>query len=156
MTIEGLPTKDFASCMSDEARQFVIASPVARLATADADARPQVIPVCFTLSDDTLYITIDGKPKQASARPLKRIRNILANPAVCLVVDRYSADWAELGWVMLHGRARILDGGEEHRSAQAQLRDRYPQYRSMQLEELPVIAIDIKRGVQWGNLALAP
>ena len=84
------------------------------------------------------------------------IRNILANPAVCLVVDRYSADWAELGWVMLHGRARILDGGEEHRSAQAQLRDRYPQYRSMQLEELPVIAIDIKRGVQWGNLALAP
>ena len=36
--------------------------------------------------------------------------------------------------------------------AQALLRSRYPQYRRMELDDLPVIVIRIERVTSWGNL----
>ncbi len=110
------------------------------------------MPVCFAIEATTLYITIDEKPKRASARPLKRLRNMTENPSVAFVADRYDEDWRLLGWVMLRGRADILLDGPEHDRAQALLRERYPQYRAMELAGLPVIALRIERVTSWGNL----
>jgi PPOX class probable F420-dependent enzyme len=135
----------------DEAA-FVAAQSVGRLATADVRGNPHVIPVCFALSDDSLYVTIDEKPK--SGRPMKRLRNIAENASVAFVVDRYVDDWSQLGWVMLRGRAEVLIDGPEHDRAQDLLRQRYPQYRTMQLAGLPVIALRIERATSWGNLAV--
>ena len=126
---------------------------MAHLATADARAVPHVVPVCFALHDTTLYITIDAKPKRAPGTALKRERNILENPAVAVVVDRYDEDWTRLGWVMLRGQAEILADGAEHDDAQALLRARYPQLAAMQIADLPVIAIRITRATSWGNLS---
>src|ERR1051325_7776505 len=134
-------------------RQFLERRRVAHLATADAAGVPHVVPVCYAVRDATLYITIDQKPKRGV--PLKRVRNILANPAVAVVVDRYDEDWTRLGWVMLHGRAEILEGGAEHGEAQAMLRGRYPQLASMRIDDLPVIALRIARVTSWGDLAEA-
>ncbi len=122
------------------------------LATADARGVPHVVPVCYALDGEALYITIDEKPKRVSGRPLKRIANILANPMVAFCVDRYDEDWSRLGWVMLRGRAEILAGGAEHDAAQALLRARYFQYRAMLLDELPVIALRIENAVTWGKM----
>jgi len=142
--------------LSAEQAAFVAAQRVGRLATADAHGNPHVVPVCFALSDATLYITIDEKPKRAAAPPLKRLRNIAANPSVAFIADRYDEDWTRLGWVMLRGRAEILADGPEHDRAQALLRQRYAPYRAMRLAELPVIAIRIERATGWGNLAVYP
>src|SRR4051812_45883922 len=136
--------------ISDLQRSFVLGQRVGRLATADASGNPHVVPVCFALADGTLYITIDEKPKQASGPPLKRLRNMMANPSVAFVADHYAEDWTQLGWVMLRGRAEILTDGSEHDTAQALLRERYAQYRSMDLAALPVIAIRIARATSWG------
>jgi len=136
--------------LSEQQTAFVIAQRVGRLATADARGNPHVVPVCFALAG-SLYITIDEKPK--SGRPLKRLRNMTENASVAFVVDRYDDDWTQLGWVMLRGRAEILANGPEHDHAQALLRERYAQYRSMQLANLPVIALRIERVTSWGNLA---
>ena len=133
-------------------RAFVDGQRVGRLATADAGGRPHVMPVCFALGARGVYVTIDEKPKREAARPLKRIRNILENPSAALVVDRYDEDWSRLGWVMVRGAAEILENGDEHDRAQAMLRNRYPQYRRMALEGLPVIAVRVERVVSWGNL----
>jgi PPOX class probable F420-dependent enzyme len=133
---------------------FVSAQRVGRLATADAQGNPHVVPVCFVVSDGALYVTIDEKPKRASTRPLKRLRNLMENPSAAFVVDRYDEDWTRLGWVMLRGPTDILSDGPEHDRAQALLRERYPQYRAMQLKELPVIALRIERVTSWGNLAV--
>ena len=57
---------------------------------------------------------------------------------------------------MLRGQAQILDSGAEHDLAQDLLRSRYPQYRLMQLAELPVIAIRIERVASWGDLSAGP
>ena len=142
--------------LSDSHAAFIAAQRVGRLATADASGNPHVVPVCFALADGALYITIDEKPKRAGATPLKRLRNIVANPSVAFVADRYDEDWTRLGWVMLRGRAEILEAGAEHDRAQSLLRQRYAQYRTMQLEALPVIAIRIERVTGWGDLSVCP
>ena len=139
--------------LSDDQRRFLDRRKIAHLATADAHAVPHVVPVCFALSDDALYITVDEKPKQRPGVTLKRLRNIAENPAVALVADRYDENWTRLGWVMLHGRAEVLEDGAEHDHAQALLRSRYRRLESMAIATLPVIAVRIERTTSWGNLA---
>jgi PPOX class probable F420-dependent enzyme len=138
--------------LSERERQFLATQRVAHLATADSDAAPHVVPVCFALAEATLYITIDQKPKRDAGPPLKRLRNIAANPTVAVVVDRYDEDWSRLAWVMLRGRAEILADGPEHDQAQALLRARYRQLDAMQIATLPVIALRIARVTHWGDL----
>ena len=140
--------------LSQRERRFLARQRVAHLATADAGAVPHVVPVCFAVRERTLYITIDEKPKRASAMALKRVRNIAANPAVAVVVDHYEEDWARLGWVMLRGQAEILRQGAEREDAQALLRSRYPQLAAMKIAERPVIAIRIERVTSWGDLSV--
>ena len=142
--------------LSGEARRFVESMRVARFATADAKGAPHVVPVCYALIGDNLYVTIDEKPKRPDVRAMKRLRNIVQNPGVAVVVDRYDEDWSRLAWVMLRGRAEILDDGDEHDRAHAALRDRYPQYRAMRLDPLPVIALRIGRVNAWGAFVAAP
>jgi PPOX class probable F420-dependent enzyme len=141
-----------AIVLSARERHFIDTRRIGHLATADAGAAPHVVPVCFGLVDDTLYITIDRKPKRASDRPLKRLGNILENPQAAIVFDHYDEDWRRLAWVMLRGRAEILTDGPEHSRAQALLQSRYQQLAAMQLEGLPVIAIRIERAASWGDL----
>jgi PPOX class probable F420-dependent enzyme len=139
--------------MPDERElRFLEACRVAHLATADARGAPHVVPVCFALREKSLYITIDEKPKRESGRGMKRLRNIAENPEVAVVADRYDEDWTRLGWVMLRGRAAILDAGAEHDAAQALLRARYPQLAPMRIADRPVIAVRIERITSWGNL----
>jgi PPOX class probable F420-dependent enzyme len=141
--------------LSEIERLFLSSRKVGHLATADLHAAPHVVPVCFAISNDTLYVTIDAKPKRNRGTPLKRLKNIAQNPAVAIVVDRYDEDWGQLGWIMLRGQAEILNDGSEHDQAHALLRSRYPQLQVMQIAELPVIAVRIVNVTSWGNLSLA-
>ena len=75
--------------LSYHERRFLSAQRVGHLATADGRAIPHVVPVCFTIWQGTLYITIDEKPKRVAGAALKRVRNIERNPMVAIVVDRY-------------------------------------------------------------------
>jgi len=139
--------------LTEHERLFLAQRRIAHLATADARAVPHVVPVCFAISQGTLYVTIDEKPKRQPAAALKRLRNIVENPTVAVVVDRYDEDWQRLGWVMLRGRAEILTGGKEHDDAQALLRSRYRQLEAMQIAQYPIIAVRIERTTSWGNLS---
>jgi PPOX class probable F420-dependent enzyme len=104
--------------------------------------------VCFAVDGETVYTAIDEKPKRGST--LRRVTNIRANAHVQVLLDQYDdADWTRLRYLQLRGRARIIDSGEEHLRAIALLRERYAQYRSMALESLPVIAVDVERVVAW-------
>ena len=138
--------------LTDAQYRFLETSRVGRLATADAKGVPHLVPVCSAVIGSTAYITVDEKPKRTDI-PLKRIRNIQQNPTVALTVDRWDEDWSKLAWVMLRGRAAVLDAGDEHDRAQDRLRERYPQYRNMDIGPLPVIAIRISHVLAWGNLA---
>jgi PPOX class probable F420-dependent enzyme len=124
---------------------------VARLATADADGRPHVVPVCYAFDGARFFIALDEKPKRVEATALRRVRNILARPDADLLIDRYDDDWSRLGYVLAHTRATLLaSGAPEHSHGVAALRERYPQYRSMALEERPLIALEPQRFSVWG------
>ncbi len=136
--------------LSDTERRFLATCRVGHFATADRSGAPHVVPVCYVVNNDSLYITVDEKPKRRDV-PLKRLRNLLVNPAAAFVADRYDEDWGRLGWVMLRGRAEILREGAEHQQAQEMLRARYPQLSGMDIAPLPVIALRIERVTRWGK-----
>jgi PPOX class probable F420-dependent enzyme len=138
--------------LTDQQRRFLAGQRVARLATADAAGRPHVVPICYALRGNTVYFTIDEKPKKRPGARLKRLANLRENPSAALVVDRYDEDWSRLGWVMVQGRAEVLESGPEHEFAQTSLRARYPQLTTMRIEGLPVVAVRVDHVASWGRL----
>ncbi|MFF3938093.1 TIGR03668 family PPOX class F420-dependent oxidoreductase [Streptomyces phaeofaciens] len=131
------------------ARERFVASPVARLATADAHAVPHAVPVTFAVLNDVLYFAVDHKPK--STWDLRRLRNIRENPAVTLLVDHYSADWSTLWWVRADGHGEVLEGGQERYQAVELLCGKYGQYKDSPPQG-PVVAVRVD---QWSGWAFA-
>ncbi len=138
-----MPASTTTKPIFTQAEEAYIASQrVARLATADAKGRPHIVPVCFAFDGRLFYIALDSKPKSVPHARLKRVRNIEANPQVSLMVDTYSEDWSRLQYVLVNGIATIEPPGtDRHMDAIPLLREKYPQYRTMPIEEQPVIAI---------------
>jgi PPOX class probable F420-dependent enzyme len=146
----------------EQARRRFAAARVARLATANANGRPHIVPMVFALAPgsdtgeadvdemrcgDTVYSAVDAKPKRSTS--LRRLANIVANPRVAVLADHYEDDWHALWWVRADGTGRILDAQQpEGRDAIARLMARYPQYRE-QPPRGPVLAIDIARWSGW-------
>jgi len=127
-----------------ECRAAFAEARVARLATADAQGAPHLVPITFAVEGDGVVFAVDAKPK-SSAR-LRRLRNIAENPQVSLLVDEYDEDWEQLWWVRADGRARILADGLE--ASYRLLRARYPQYADVALDG-PVVEIAVHRWSGW-------
>jgi coenzyme F420-0:L-glutamate ligase/coenzyme F420-1:gamma-L-glutamate ligase len=140
-----------SSLLTPRASRLIHSARIAHLATADAKGRPHVIPICFIFDGKNFYSPIDEKPKRTTPSKLKRLRNIRENPRVALVVDRYSENWSRLAYVLIVGRARILQRGNTHRQAIRLLRRKYRQYRSMAIDDRPMISITPQRVVVWGG-----
>ncbi len=137
--------------LSREETAFVGRQRVAHLATADGQGRPQVVPVCFVYVQGRFYTPIDEKPKRSLR--LRRLRNIAENAQAALVFDRYEEEWDRLGYVLVRGRASLVEAAAEREQALAALREKYPQYRSMALEGRPLVRIDPQKVSSWGELA---
>ncbi len=83
------------------------AARVARLGTRTADGAPHVVPIVFALVGEVVWSVVDRKPK--STQRLRRLANIVSEPRVSLLVDRYSDDWDQLWWVRADGTATVED-----------------------------------------------
>ena len=139
--------------LSEDEAAFLVRQRVARLATSDVIGKPHAVPVCFALARASIFIALDEKPKDVPVTRLKRVRNILENPDVALIVDRYDEDWNLLAFVMVRGRGELLDPDtEEHAAAVRLLRGKYHQYEAMRIEVNPIIAIRPERAASWGAL----
>ena len=130
----------------DEARARFAAEPVARLATVDAHGSPHIVPVTFALDGNRVVSAVDGKPKRDGR--LRRLENIAANPRVSLLVDHYHEDWRRLWWVRADGIARIVDDGPELTEVFDLLRERYAQYRTVEIIG-PAIVVEVESWVGW-------
>ena len=140
--------------------------------------------MCFALGQadrgPVIYIVLDQKPKRTALTRLRRVRNILENPRVALLVDHYDEDWTQLWYILVTGTAQLLNderkttnpepvegsstGGpahpepvegtpasEEITHAVRLLREKYPQYRSMDIDGNPVIKITPRRVISWSH-----
>lgn len=130
---------------AERAREAFAASRVARLATADTEGQPHLVPVTFAAYGGTIAIAVDSKPK--STRGLKRLRNIADNPRVSLLADEYDDDWERLWWARADGRARVEHEGADRELAREHLAARYPQYR----EEPPDAAMILVTVARWSG-----
>jgi len=129
---------------------FLRVARTAHLATADKSGQPHVIPICFVYDGKQFYSPIDEKPKRTTE--LKRLKNIRDNPTVSLLFDHYEEDWRKLAYVLIFGKARILQSGVNHRRAVKLLRRKYAQYRTMAIHNRPMIVVTPKRIVSWGKV----
>ena len=130
---------------------FVHEARVGRLATASMAGEPHLIPVCFVYDGAAFYTAVDAKPKRVVPSRLRRIQNIRGNPRAALLLDRYEEDWSRLRYVLVRGRAELLEAGSgDARAAAALLREKYPQYRAMPgFGEAPIIRLVPERVVRW-------
>lgn len=122
---------------------------VGHLATVNDKGIPYLVPVVFAWDGRKIYIAIDSKKKSVPAERLKRVRNILGNPNVALIVDHYSEQWEELEYILVHGLARLLKQGKAHQKALEMLKAKYTQYQYMPLEKALVICINPQTLVYW-------
>lgn len=139
--------------VSRSVAEFLSEARVARLATADQSGRPHVVPICYAFDGHNFFTALDRKPKKVAMNRLKRVRNILQNENISLVVDHYVEDWSKLRYVIVSGKARLLLTGREHRKAISLLNKKFPQYRKMHLTDLkaPIIKIQPHKVVSWGR-----
>ena len=152
--IRGIEQLSGPDCvLTPEAARFVEGARVAHLASTSATGQPHVVPVCFVLVKGRIYIGLDAKPKSVDPLRLRRVRNILQNPRVSFLVDRYCEDWTKLGYVMVTGEAELCSCEAERRAAVAALRSRYAQYHEMLHDDAPVLRITPKRASTWGDLS---
>lgn len=133
-----------------DTRAFVAGARVARLATVGPDGGPHVLPFCFVLLGDRLYSVVDDKPKPSRTR-LGRLRNLAAEPRAAVVVDHYSEAWGELRYVLLRGRAALVDDEAEYVTALAALTSKYEQYlrMTMSFATHPMIRLSIDAVHAW-------
>lgn len=149
--------------MTPEEQAVLERARVGRLATADADGNPHVIPICYAIVEEAgavrIVSAIDEKPK--STRDLQRVRDIRENPSIALLVDFYDEDWSRLAWVQVRGRARLRSGETDgHGTAVSALESRYEQYASdahnhdhdHDLRNRPILEISVDRTLSWGAL----
>jgi PPOX class probable F420-dependent enzyme len=133
-------------------RRLVVSARSARVATVDPDGRPNLVPIVFVVEGDTLYSSVDAKPKESPE--LRRLANVRDRPeGIAVLVDHYEEDWPALWWVRLRGRGRVLTEGPERDRALQLLRQKYPQYRDMPPQG-DVLAVDVAewRGWSWRSL----
>jgi hypothetical protein len=72
---------------------------------------------------------------------------------VSLLVDHYDEDWSRLAFVQIRGTASIVAPGETwHDAAIAALREKYPQYHAMAIEQRDVIRIIPTHVSNWGEV----
>jgi PPOX class probable F420-dependent enzyme len=136
--------------ISPDDRAFLHQARVGRLATASAAGEPHVVPVCFVFDGKHVYSAIDSKPKRVAAARLRRLQNLRENPRASLVVDFYDEDWTRLRYVLVMGRAEILEGGHDREQALDLLREKYSQYRAMpDYGQGPVIRLTPERILSW-------
>lgn len=128
------------------ARERLIVSRVARLATADTEGVPHAVPVTFVAENEVLYFAVDHKPKDTW--DLRRLRNIRENPAVTVLVDHYDEDWSALWWARADGHGEVLESGQERDRAVGLLCDKYHQYRDSPPRG-PVVAIRVEQWSGW-------
>ncbi|MEM4281691.1 MAG: pyridoxamine 5'-phosphate oxidase family protein [Candidatus Caldarchaeum sp.] len=125
---------------TDSELRFIEKNELCRLATADENNQPHVVPVAYLFKDMKFYIATDYGTK--------KLANIKKNKRVALVVDVYKPNKA----VMVLGEASILEKGPEYREVYKLFYRKFAWVRSSPWSEgeAPFIVVRPVEKVSWG------
>ena len=130
-------------------------SKIARLATVDPDNnQPYLVPVVFVFNGYNIFIPIDDKPKKTgNSNQLKRVKNIQKNPNISFLIDTYDdEDWSNLSYLMIQGKARIVDMLKDTdiiQKVHSLLSEKYLQYKKIVGMGDSCLVIDIQKTTSW-------
>ncbi len=138
--------------LNQKTKALIKGAKVARLATVDQKSHPYVVPVVFVFHENSFFIPLDEKVKAVNARKLKRVKTIEKNPNVTLHIDKYQNDWKKLFFLMIHGKATLID------DKNSKLMDKihklsiskYPQYKKIGIGN-SFITINPTKVTFWNN-----
>ena len=127
-------------------RRKVAEARVARVGTLDQRGSIHLVPVVYAMDGDTWY-----SPSDAGPRPVKRLRNVLADPRATILIDDYDEVWSRVWWVRLRGQGRMVESAAESERARRLLAAKYPQFGGDAEASTagPVMAIDIQEWAGW-------
>ena len=131
--------------LTKDVAEFVRRERVCRVATAGADGRPHVVPVCHVFEKHRVYF---GSGKKAG-----KVRNVEANAQIAVAVDVYTDAWNHLRGVLVQGPARIVRPGPEFRRLRKALYAKYPQYESdaaLGDRDSVIVEVTPKHVYHWG------
>jgi PPOX class probable F420-dependent enzyme len=126
---------------------------VARLGTSDSYNQPYVIPVVFVFDGAYFFIPLDMKTKTVTPGNLRRVKNIEKNAKVALVIDQYSEAWEKLWFIMIMGKAWIIEKKNQVallKEIHRMLITKYPQYKSLGMGQ-SCIKIQPLKVTSWKN-----
>jgi PPOX class probable F420-dependent enzyme len=106
--------------LSGAAANLLALERVCRVATANAEGQPHLVPVCHVVAGGKIYI--------GSGDDGAKVRNLRTNPRITVTVDLYSDFWAEIKGVMVQGKAKVIERGPAFQRAKRKLYEKYPQY----------------------------
>ena len=116
---------------------FVASRRVAHLGTVHPDGTPHVVPISTVLDMDRLVF--------ASQRDAQKVRNIRADPHVCISFDEYSENWSALHQVIVFGEAYLVQSGPEFARDRQLLYDAYTQYEpEAPIEEDSSVIVEVR------------
>ena len=130
-----------------EARRRFATGQVAYLATLRADGSAALVPIVFDVIAGAVVSSVDPKPKRT--RELARLRHIVRDPRVTLLVDHYEQDWSRIWWARAEGTARIVSTGPEREDAIQHLQSKYPQYADLEDPFGEAVIVDVARWLGW-------
>ena len=137
--------------VNQKTKTLIKEAKVARLATVDQKLHPYVVPVVFVFYENSFFIPLDEKTKTVNSRNLKRVKNIEKNPNVTLLIDKYQNDWKKLFFLMIHGKAKMIDGNSKLMDKIHKLLiSKYPQYKKIGIGN-SCIRINPTKVTFWNN-----
>ncbi len=138
--------------LNQKTKALIKGAKVARLATVDQKSHPYVVPVVFVFHENLFFIPLDDKTKTVNAIKLKRVKNIEKNANVTLLIDKYQNDWKKLFFLMIHGKAAVMD--EKNNKLMDKIHklliSKYPQYKKIGLGN-SCIMINPTKVTFWNN-----
>jgi PPOX class probable F420-dependent enzyme len=149
----GYNTISTSLIITRDIEDFIQRARVARLATVGSEFKPHLVPTVFVFDGSHFFIPIDEKRKKAKPENLRRIKNIQGNPNVALLIDEYSEDWTRLAFVMIQGKASVMESRKQADillllQAQEELATKYIQYQNIGIGEM-CIMIKPEKVVSW-------
>ena len=118
--------------LNQKTKALIKGTKVARLATVDQKSHPYVVPIVFVFHENSFFIPLDEKKKTVNSKNLKRVKNIEKNPNVTLLIDRYQNNWKKLFFLMIHGKATVINGNSKLMDKIHKLLiSKYPQYKKI-------------------------
>ncbi len=138
--------------LNQKTKALIKGAKVARLASVDQKSHPYVVPIVFVFHENSFFIPLDEKVKTVNPRKLKRVKNIEKNTNVTLLIDKYQNDWKKLFFLMIHGKATVIDGKNNKLMDKIHklLISKYPQYKKIGIGN-SCITIHPTKLTYWNN-----